>query len=99
MVAERERGVAIESVARRFHETLVRLGVELAERYSDGTVALSGGCFQNRLLLGRLLTELRHHGLTPLTSWCVPVNDGGLAVGQAWIAAQASLTVQTPTAR
>ncbi|HEX2736374.1 MAG TPA: carbamoyltransferase HypF [Polyangiaceae bacterium] len=99
MVAERERGVASESVARRFHETLVRLGVELAERYSDGTVALSGGCFQNRLLLGRLLTELRRHGLTPLTSWCVPVNDGGLAVGQAWIAAQASLTVQTPMVR
>ena len=65
----------------------LQLGVELAVRHSDGTVALAGGCFQNRMLLGRLLDELRLRGIVPLTSWTVPVNDGGLAVGQAWVAA------------
>lgn len=87
LVVERQRGTNAEVVARRFHETLVRLGVELAVRHSNGTVALAGGCFQNRLLLGRLLDELRSRGIVPLTSWTVPVNDGGLAVGQAWVAA------------
>jgi hydrogenase maturation protein HypF len=51
------------------------------------TVVLSGGVFQNRILLERVLAGLTARGLTVLTHSRVPCNDGGLALGQAAIAA------------
>ena len=53
------------------------------------TVALAGGCFQNRSLLEGCLLGLRQRGLHPRWNEQVPCNDGGLALGQAW-AVQAS---------
>jgi hydrogenase maturation protein HypF len=50
-------------------------------------VALSGGSFQNRLLLEGVSHTLEGLGLTVLTHCQVPANDGGLALGQAAIAA------------
>ena len=51
------------------------------------TVALSGGVFQNRLLLTRTLDWLTELGFEAYTNQRVPPNDGGLALGQAAIAA------------
>jgi hydrogenase maturation protein HypF len=51
------------------------------------TVALSGGVFQNRSLFERVCSELRARGLKVLTHRRVPTNDGGLALGQAVMAA------------
>ena len=48
----------------------------------NGTVLLSGGCFQNRLLLELTVAELRQHGLTPLWPEHLPSNDAALPVGQ-----------------
>jgi hydrogenase maturation protein HypF len=48
-------------------------------------VALSGGCFQNRLLLKMAVEELRKHGLRPFHHRHVPTNDGGISLGQAAI--------------
>jgi hydrogenase maturation protein HypF len=53
------------------------------------TVALAGGCFQNRSVLEGCLLGLRQRGLHPRWNEQVPCNDGGLALGQAW-AVQAS---------
>jgi hydrogenase maturation protein HypF len=50
-------------------------------------VALTGGCFQNRLLAERLEDRLARDGFTVLVPSLVPANDGGISVGQAWIAA------------
>ena len=52
-----------------------------------GTVALSGGCFQNRVLFEDVLRRLEAEGFAVLTHAQVPANDGGLALGQAAIAA------------
>ncbi|MGB9594213.1 MAG: hypothetical protein ACPL7R_08765, partial [Anaerolineae bacterium] len=49
------------------------------------TVALSGGCFQNRLLLAQSVGELRRRGLRVLLHRQVPANDGGVSLGQAAI--------------
>jgi hydrogenase maturation protein HypF len=49
--------------------------------------ALSGGVFQNRTLFERVLTGLEEKGFTVYTHSRVPCNDGGLALGQAAIAA------------
>jgi len=48
-------------------------------------VALSGGCFQNRLLVKLTVEELRKHHLKPLLHRQVPSNDGGISLGQAGI--------------
>jgi len=84
------RGIRRADVARRFHSTVADLATELTTRIAEETgletVALSGGCFQNRLLLQDLVPRLRNEGLHVLLHRQVPCNDGGLSLGQAAIA-------------
>ena len=47
------------------------------------TVALSGGCYQNKLLIGFTEKELKENGFDVLLHSMVPPNDGGIALGQA----------------
>jgi hydrogenase maturation protein HypF len=72
----------------RFHKGLARALVAMATqlRRSD-TVALSGGCFQNRLLFSETELRLRSAGFEVLRHSRVPAHDGGLALGQAAVAA------------
>ncbi|MDD5250728.1 MAG: carbamoyltransferase HypF [Rhodocyclaceae bacterium] len=80
----------VGAAAAQFHATLARLlaqwVIEAAEREMIRTVALGGGCFLNRILAADLREKLQHAGLTVLEAREVPPNDGGLALGQAWIA-------------
>jgi hydrogenase maturation protein HypF len=83
-------GEGAERVARGFHETYCRLAADLAHRVFGGItsiVALGGGCFVNRILLRRLTRLLRGHGFTVLTPGVLPPGDGGIAFGQAVLAA------------
>ncbi len=70
-----------------FHRALAsattRLVVHAAADHGVDTVGLTGGVFQNRLLLDELAAELRAAGLRVLTHRTVPPNDGGLSLGQA----------------
>ncbi|HEY5961888.1 MAG TPA: carbamoyltransferase HypF [Polyangiaceae bacterium] len=86
LVADLERGVDKSLLAARFHGALVNAAVEVARRVGVGTVALSGGCFQNRYLLQRLKTALSRQGHRVLLHHQVPTNDGGLALGQIAVA-------------
>ena len=61
-------------------------------------MALSGGSFQNRILLQGVSDTLEGRGLTVLTHCQVPANDGGLALGQAAIAAARAIETGTPRA-
>ena len=71
-----------------FEVTKTSSGSELMARETGLTqVALGGGVFQNAYLLELLLDLLPRCGLTPLIHSQVPPNDGGLALGQAVIAA------------
>ncbi len=80
-----------EVVAARFHNGLAALieggCVLLREQHGLDTVALSGGVFQNLLLLGGTVTRLEARGFTVLTHSRVPCNDGGISLGQAVVAA------------
>jgi hydrogenase maturation protein HypF len=70
-------------LALAFHRALARGIVEVARRAGAGTVALSGGCFQNTLLLDLTVADLRAAGFTVLTHHELPPNDGNIAAGQA----------------
>jgi hydrogenase maturation protein HypF len=86
-------GVAVGLISRRFHATLAAMIGEMAELLSARTgirsVALSGGCFQNRLLTGMSIDLLLKRGFTCLTHRRVPCNDGGVSLGQAAIGSAA----------
>ena len=87
-------------MAARFHRGLANGIVRMVEKLAAPrsgpdmplpAVALSGGVFQNRILLERVLAGLEAKGYRVLTHAHVPCNDGGLALGQAMIAAARQL--------
>ncbi len=91
LMADWRAGVPLAVLSARFHNSVVNLSTACcsAIRRSHGvhTVALSGGVWQNKYLLERTLRGLEKEGFTVLIHRRVPANDGGLALGQALIAA------------
>lgn len=89
------RSTPVARMASRFHYGLAGAIRDMVERIRGtitavappDTIALSGGCFQNKLLLEEVVRLLEADGLNCLTHTKVPTNDGGLALGQAAIAA------------
>jgi hydrogenase maturation protein HypF len=81
-------------VAARFHNGVAGLITDcclrLRERHGLSTVALSGGVFQNLLLLHTAVGQLEAGGFRVLVHSRVPCNDGGISLGQAVVAAQAA---------
>lgn len=79
-----ERGAAL------FHATLAAALVDWLRVVAPGekAVAGSGGCFLNEVLVRALRARLGAQGVRLIEARQVPPNDGGLAVGQAWIALQ-----------
>ena len=82
--------VALPEIAGRFHSSIALLLAEACRRARAqthlNTVALSGGSFQNRLLLEQLTIRLEELGFRVYRNQRVPSNDGGLSLGQAAIA-------------
>jgi hydrogenase maturation protein HypF len=88
------RGTAPETVALRFHAALAR-GVtdavqRLARTHETAAVVLTGGVFQNRLLHELTVHDLRAAGVEAWWNEAVPPGDGGIALGQAALAAARS---------
>jgi len=77
-------------IAAKFHNTVAQMVRELCQVISDKTgitqVVLSGGVFQNRLLLGKAVSLLEADGFDVFTHRQVPCNDGGISLGQVVIA-------------
>ena len=87
-------GVPVAQIAAGFHNavasaTVAACTVLASERGLD-VVVLSGGSFQNRVLLERVAVDLRDVGLRVLIPERLPPNDGGISFGQAAIAAARS---------
>ena len=93
VVQDMDRGTPVPTVAARFHNCLAdvvtAVCARLREEHGLGTVALSGGVFQNALLVSRCLDRLEPAGFTVLTHRRVPPNDGGISLGQAAVASAA----------
>lgn len=80
-----------QAMAELFHGTLAAwlVGWVAHHHPGDGSpVLLAGGCLANRVLAEALVTGFRDCGLTALLPRAVPAGDGGLALGQAWVARQ-----------
>ena len=89
VIADLDKGEAREVIAARFHSAVARMIAGICKLAHDrtglSTVALSGGVFQNLLLLGEVIHLLRGAGMKVLWHRVVPANDAGLALGQAAI--------------
>jgi len=87
LLGDIERRVPVPEIAWRFHVTIAQMITTVCVhiRASTGitTVALSGGVFQNRLLLRLTLPLLENAGFAVLLHRHVPCNDGGVSLGQA----------------
>lgn len=69
-------------LAFKFHMTLVRTMMKISEMEMINRIAVSGGCFQNKVLLSNLLHEAEKKSISVFTNQRVPPNDGGISLGQ-----------------
>ncbi|MCF6274001.1 MAG: hypothetical protein L3J37_12605, partial [Rhodobacteraceae bacterium] len=86
-----QAGIAPETIARRFHNTLAalisRMVQKLSAQYDVDTVVLTGGVFQNSLLASATRQRIMASSLSVLCPSDFPANDGGISLGQASIRA------------
>jgi hydrogenase maturation protein HypF len=91
LVEQKRSGRSAAELAAVFHESLAAavacVCASLADETGVSRVALSGGVFQNALLLARTSDLLRQRSLQVYTNHQVPANDGGVSLGQAYVAA------------
>ena len=85
------QGISKGMISVKFHNTVARMINEMCLLIAEETpmvsgVALSGGVFQNRLLLRKTVSLLESSGFQVFTHRQVPCNDGGISLGQAVIA-------------
>ena len=82
--------VAVSAISLKLHQTVAQITVTTCRKISQQSgikqVALSGGVFQNRLLLKLIADGLQQSGFQVFTHHLVPCNDGGLSLGQAVVA-------------
>jgi hydrogenase maturation protein HypF len=85
-----DSGIPPGVISIRFHRAvsqgIVSLGKEEAACVGARHVALAGGVFMNRLVLGATVRGLENAGLQPLTHVSLPMNDGAVSFGQAVVA-------------
>ncbi len=97
IVALLQTGMKIEDIAARFHQSIIHTAIAVCDRLREktgiGSVALSGGVFHNRILLGALTRGLREAGFAVYTHKSVPCNDGCIALGQV-VVAKAQLKIK-----
>jgi len=91
VVKDMLQGIHPSVISRKFHQTLIRLFAELCEviREESGLnkVVLSGGVFQNAILLTGMIKALEEAKFNVYSHTLVPPNDGGISLGQAMVAA------------
>jgi len=91
VVADVRRGVASGAISARFHRTVAAFLVAAAHRIREAAgltrVALTGGSFQNAFLVRAVHDRLAAEGFEVFLHERVPPNDGGIALGQAYVAA------------
>lgn len=75
-------GKSANKLAMKFHCVLSSTIIKIAEMQKISRLAVSGGCFQNKVLLTALLNESEKKSVSIFTNQRVPPNDGGISLGQ-----------------
>ncbi len=92
MVRDVQNGETVGAIAARFHNGVAAMVIEVCQAIRRQTglqeIALSGGVWQNMVLLRKSIAGLRSEGFTVYLHKQVPTNDGGIALGQAVLAIQ-----------
>jgi hydrogenase maturation protein HypF len=92
IVTERRLGVATAEISAKFHNSVAGSVLKVCRLLRGqrdlNVVALSGGVFQNELLLRRTVEALQSRHFRVFVNTAAPPNDGGLALGQAAVAAE-----------
>jgi hydrogenase maturation protein HypF len=95
LLDELAAGAAAGAVGARLHATVAAVVLDVCRRVRAATglsaVAMAGGVFQNRLLADDCEAVLSGDGFDVLAAGLVPVNDGGVALGQAAVAGYTAL--------
>ena len=90
IVQDVQKQVHLSEISMKFHNTLIHLFTDVCISFRQQTgfakVALSGGVFQNSIMLSGLTNSLTSKGFEVLSHTRVPSNDGGIALGQAVVA-------------
>ncbi len=90
IVKDRLSGEQASAMSDKFHNTIIRLAKDMCKLIRKNTgineVALSGGVFQNCILLKGLINELENENFSVYTNKLIPTNDSGVALGQIVIA-------------
>ncbi len=97
ILEDRRLGTEAGIISGRFHNALAEAVVAVALEVAEPKVALTGGCFQNRLLSEHTAQRLRQAGFEVLLHRRVPANDGGIALGQVMVAAARLATAEAQT--
>ncbi|MEA3279269.1 MAG: carbamoyltransferase HypF [Thermodesulfobacteriota bacterium] len=91
VVDDMSKGVHPSDISSKFHATIIKMFSELCDviRKESGLnrIALSGGVFQNSIILTGLIEKLKEKGFQVFTHTQVSANDGGISLGQAMVAA------------
>lgn len=91
IVSDLEKRISPAEIAGKFHYTLIRMFSKICcfirKETNINTAALTGGSFQNNLLLSGLIENLNEFDFNVLTHRMVPPNDGSISLGQAVVAA------------
>jgi hydrogenase maturation protein HypF len=82
IITDWQAGVVKGLIALKFHNTLAKMMVSVARLVGEKRVVLTGGCFQNKLLLEQAISRLLAAGFEPYWHQHIPTNDGGIALGQ-----------------
>ncbi len=83
-----QNAIPLAMISKKFHNTLAEIIVEVAQSAAEKRIVLTGGCFQNRVLVERAVQRLRTEGFHPYWHQRIPPNDGGISVGQVVAAAR-----------
>ncbi|PLW99626.1 MAG: hypothetical protein C0591_02555 [Marinilabiliales bacterium] len=92
ILKDMEQGIDTGLISSKFHNTIIQVIFEMVKKISQQTgikkVVLSGGSFQNRILLKKAEDSLRDANFVVFSQSAIPSNDGGIALGQLAIAAK-----------
>ena len=92
IITDLAKGEKIAEIAGKFHNTVIQVIVEVAKKIRHQTglnkIVLSGGSFQNRILLEKAERKLKLFNFVVYSQSDIPSNDGGIALGQLAIAAK-----------